>query len=452
MSAVLFYKRPDLVCKLPGPLGQSECQKYVERTLKKKGSIPPALSFDRIVANKTLPPCSLIDFMDYLLYVSFDAENLQFYLWLHDYTKRFNALKKEEKALSPEWGAEISEELVKVIKLSQTAANLESLGLIDSDDSAKGPSYALTEIAGAHGSRPVSAGGTDCSSFISHKVSAPDLAQEVRSHDNNTGGLNSPALQPFRAEVAKAIATYIAPDAPRELNISHRDREAVLQALQHTTHPSAFALACTLVEGTLRGVSHPNFIRWTICNGNKPRVIAVRGACASNIVLGLLLAIFLTLSSLNRWYRVLASVWLFIGISGLIAAYKGLCMILHTGHKRTVNPWEDVDRGSIYTGPDSTKGPDDEEAAFATSERAVSPKPKSFDSFGSSNSYLDEPWVDAEKRKPLLKRVFEKTTRVQDSSLKVLQDRIVWQAQITALLITIVITAGFVALPKGEFF
>ena len=41
--------------------------------------------------------------MDYLKYVSRDAENLQFYLWLQDYKNRFNELKASEKALSPEW-------------------------------------------------------------------------------------------------------------------------------------------------------------------------------------------------------------------------------------------------------------------------------------------------------------------------------------------------------------
>ena len=41
--------------------------------------------------------------MDYLIYVSHDAENLQFYLWLQDYTKRFDVLPSLEKSLSPEW-------------------------------------------------------------------------------------------------------------------------------------------------------------------------------------------------------------------------------------------------------------------------------------------------------------------------------------------------------------
>ena len=41
--------------------------------------------------------------MDYLVYVSRDAENLQFLLWLRDYTKRFSELADAETALSPEW-------------------------------------------------------------------------------------------------------------------------------------------------------------------------------------------------------------------------------------------------------------------------------------------------------------------------------------------------------------
>lgn len=41
--------------------------------------------------------------MDYLVYVSHDAENLQFWMWLQDYTKRFLAAPKNEQNLSPPW-------------------------------------------------------------------------------------------------------------------------------------------------------------------------------------------------------------------------------------------------------------------------------------------------------------------------------------------------------------
>lgn len=43
--------------------------------------------------------------MDYLVYVSHDAENLQFWIWLQRYTAKFNALAPSEQALSPPYSA-----------------------------------------------------------------------------------------------------------------------------------------------------------------------------------------------------------------------------------------------------------------------------------------------------------------------------------------------------------
>lgn len=41
--------------------------------------------------------------MNYLVYVERSAENLQFYLWYKDYTKRFASLPQSDLVLSPEW-------------------------------------------------------------------------------------------------------------------------------------------------------------------------------------------------------------------------------------------------------------------------------------------------------------------------------------------------------------
>jgi len=46
--------------------------------------------------------------MNFLKYIELSAENLQFYLWFRDYSKRFNELPDSEKALSPEWTSEMS--------------------------------------------------------------------------------------------------------------------------------------------------------------------------------------------------------------------------------------------------------------------------------------------------------------------------------------------------------
>jgi hypothetical protein len=44
--------------------------------------------------------------MNFLKYIELSAENLQFFLWYRDYSKRFNALPESERVLSPEWTGE----------------------------------------------------------------------------------------------------------------------------------------------------------------------------------------------------------------------------------------------------------------------------------------------------------------------------------------------------------
>jgi hypothetical protein len=56
--------------------------------------------------------------MDFLKYVEHSAENLQFFLWFKDYTKRFDQLPESESALSPEW-TEAQEETEKAAYQSQ---------------------------------------------------------------------------------------------------------------------------------------------------------------------------------------------------------------------------------------------------------------------------------------------------------------------------------------------
>lgn len=68
-------------------------------------------------------------------------------------------------------------------------------------------------------------------------------------------------IQPFREEIDRVIATYVMDDAPRQLNLSARERKQLLIALSHTTHPTAFRQVAWSVENTLRMQAHPNFIR-----------------------------------------------------------------------------------------------------------------------------------------------------------------------------------------------
>lgn len=139
--------------------------------------------------------------------------------------------------------------------------------------------------------------------------------------------MNTVTIQPFREETARIIATYIADYAPRQLNLSSRERNDLLQVLAQTTHPSAFATVIKTVEWTLRHQAHPNFIRWAICNGNRPRVIFARSLGISLITIGLLVVVLLMLGNNSRLWRLVAIVPFVIGIATLIAAWKGMCVV-----------------------------------------------------------------------------------------------------------------------------
>lgn len=47
--------------------------------------------------------------MNYLIYIEYSAENLQFFLWYQDYCKRFSELPPNEQVLAPEWSLEQAE-------------------------------------------------------------------------------------------------------------------------------------------------------------------------------------------------------------------------------------------------------------------------------------------------------------------------------------------------------
>lgn len=147
--------------------------------------------------------------------------------------------------------------------------------------------------------------------------------------------------------MARIVTIYIAVDGPRQLNLSDRDRTAVLHSLQNTTHPSAFRAAVSVVEFSLRRQAHPNFIRWTICNGNRPRVIFARGLGISLILAGLLADLLITLSHIGRGWRVLPIIGYMIGISTLVAAWKGMCVVSWV--------WRHVFVNTILTAPGSSR-------------------------------------------------------------------------------------------------
>ena len=242
-------------------------------------------------------------------------------------------------------------------------------------------------------------------------------------------------MQPYREEVARIISIYIAGGGARELNLSSKERIDLLHALQNTTHPSAFAGVAATVEWSLRCQAHPNFIRWTICNGNRPRVIFARGLGFAGIVIGFIAVILTTMSDLPRTWRLLSIVGFLMGISTLIAAWKGMCVVLHGMHHRHLRPWE------LFTSDDESAGFDVNLDTYDT--LAIS---------DSSNSWEDEPWVAKYKERNIIRKIFDREVWIQEPALRQIQDTIFLQAIIGSFLISITIVGIFCAFPSGNVF
>jgi hypothetical protein len=354
--------------------------------------------------------------MDYLVYVAIDAENLQFFLWYRDYVKRFESLDEQQKTLSP------------AIKIATALKKRSGI----SDDSNKDVADELEP---------------EKSHLSDEPRTSYTILMRFKINTNNRLIARDISQQPFRDEVNKIVAHYIKRAAPRELNISHQDRTSVLHALEKTTHPSAFATIAALTESTLRDQLHPNFVRWTICNGNRPKVFFVRGMGSLFLLTATALSIVLCLSGWRRWWRILVFIPFFMGITILTAAYKGLCILLHhRGNMRSIRPWEDL--------PDSV----DEEAAAAPGSNpggsGINNKRRSrwLETFGMRNEFATEAWVKKWQNRPILTRIMEPSTTVLEEGVTILQSKIVTQSQLWGLFGATLITAVVTSFPIGRYF
>ena len=189
------------------------------------------------------------------------------------------------------------------------------------------------------------------------------------------------------------------------------------------------------MEYSLRRQAHPNFIRWTICNGNRPRVVFARGLGIFGIVAGLIADLIITLSSAGRGWRVLPFLGWFIGISTLIAAWKGMCVVLHGMHHRHLRPWE------LFA--DST------DEVSLTNEKSTS-----HDSLVSSsgNSFEDEPWVPKYAKRNIIRKIFDREVWIQEPALRQIQDTIFIQSLLGAFILSAIFVGIFCAVPHGNFF
>ncbi|KAI4244321.1 MAG: hypothetical protein L6R40_003047 [Gallowayella cf. fulva] len=414
--------------------------------------IPEPLSFDRIIDGGTCPPCTTRDFMNYLIYIEHAAENLQFFLWYRDYVRRFHLLPESERKLAPEWTVEQADAQALALKdnpVPMKSLSADAAAIFKGTDFAQ-PKTTVVEL-GKGGSNPFGTppmtptpGGYDSNAPSEYPWS--DSGSTLRSgfkatHDKKAAGAFEAAdvklqpftIQPFREEISRIISIYVAEGAPRQLNLSSKERAGLLHALAITTHPTAFRPVIHTVEWSLRHQAHQNFIRWTICNGNRPRVIFARGLGIVGILGGVLAAILIVLSNAGRGWRVLSAIGFAFGIATLFAAWKGMCVVLHGMHHRHLRPWE------LFT--------EDDDASSV-----LEMKKDSFDTLGSSNSYEDQPWIAKYEKRNVIRKIFDREVWIQEPALRQIQDTIFLQALLASFILTAVCVGIFLALPKGNFY
>lgn len=75
----------------------------------------------------------------------------------------------------------------------------------------------------------------------------------------------------------------------------------------------------------------------------------------------------------------------------------------------------------------------------------------SFES-GPSNSYEDQPWVLKYEKRNIIRKIFDREVWIQEPALRQIQDTIFLQAAGVALVGSLVLTAIFIAFPKGRLY
>ncbi|KAL2116866.1 hypothetical protein VTJ04DRAFT_9034 [Mycothermus thermophilus] len=361
----------------------------------RQDGIPPELSFEEVIKNRTASPCSLSDFMDYLVYIERSAENLQFFLWYIDYVQRWSSLLPRQKALSPPWNPppdhhdspdpdsplsskaspthhrsreRSSEKLTKILAIMDLDS--ERNGLFSSSSS----SSSRTNLDSNDPPTPFSPPPPPVA------LRSPTTPKSITSSSSLTTSLLSPTeltspkpdWQPFtippnQLEHARIMRHYLSSSSsspssssPRRLpSLPPQDRSACLLAAQHTTHPSSLLPAFAFVESRLRQRSHPAFIRWSLRNASAARLALVRLLAAAVVVAGLVADCLLIMSRLAVGWRVVCLVFWWPGLAGWVAAGKGVEVGLWWRGRRMRWPWEG--EGEEEEGVEGLVGQEEEE-------------------------------------------------------------------------------------------
>ncbi|KAK2039990.1 hypothetical protein LZ31DRAFT_56365 [Colletotrichum somersetense] len=440
-----FYTTPTAGRPWRPPVMEEDCRRYRHRARRTDKWIPPQLALEEIVRNNTASPCSLNDFMDFLVYVEQDAEPLQFFLWYCGYIHSWTTeLTPEQRALAPRWDLDRGRTLAPGERRANNSSKVSS----------------ILEMLDEESDRRVSKAGSSRhkrNASVVTKLPHPTMAvikEEKDEEGREAADFQAvPASQPFRADIDAITNHYIALDGPRRLNLTKDDRNAVLAATATTTHPSALLLAFEKSEAVLRGKLHPDFIRYSMANANRATTRLLRLVGCLLLFLGLALDAVLVLSPFSRYYRLTSTPLIFAGLAILVAAIDGVSLSLYLARRRQIRPWEVPEDLEAGTGGTAAEKHHRRKATPESVAGAVDPlRKQSLQTLGPANVFSGEEWVAAYERRRLWRLLFERKSGCRNQDLRLLQHGVVAGAVLWATLTTVGLGVGSIFIPSHDMF
>jgi len=268
--------------------------------------------------------------------------------------------------------------------------------------------------------------------------------------------------------VTKAIRHYVSESSPRQLDLFPQERNACLHSTQRTTHPSALLPAFLSVDSVLRTESYPRFIKWTLRNANRPRLLFVQIAASLVVAAGIALDVSLMLSRADHFVRIACLALWWPGLTALIAACSGVCIVSHVRGVRALRPWEqfpdaapaaaatdETARSSVSFGhaDDLEKGRVSIDSTRRATFSRMDPLRKgSLQAFGAKNDFEQEEWVRKYADLPLHRKIWEPTMTAQNGSVRMMQDRVVFGSVVWAGAISTTLTVASIFIPSANLF
>ena len=135
-----------------------------------------------------------------------------------------------------------------------------------------------------------------------------------------------------------------------------------------------------------------------------------------------------------------------LGLSTSMAAWKGMCVVLHGLHHRHVRPWEmfQASSNSINT-PTAPSSPDTELGTL--DEDPLNPRSTA------RNDATIQYWTERYAKRNIVRKIFDREVWIQEPALRQVQDKIFVQALVVAILVSLAVTCIWVfAVPKVGLF